>query len=72
MTMAILVKPHEKLVQCRLKAKMTQKQVAEAVGVDQTAISKYERGLFTPTPDKMKKFSKLYGVPIEWLFFEDN
>lgn len=71
MTMAILVKPNEKLIQCRINAKMTQSQVAEMIGVDQTAVSKYERGLFVPTPEKMKKFSKLYKVPIEWLFFED-
>lgn len=69
MIMAIDTKPNLRLVKCRETAKMSQGEVALTIGVDQTAISKYERGLFFPKADKMMKLARLYNVPVEWLFF---
>ena len=39
--------------------KMTQKQVADAVGVDHTMVSKYERKLAKPTLDHLAIIHKL-------------
>lgn len=69
MLMAIETKANLRLVKCRETAKMSQEEVASAIGVDQTAISKYERGMFFPKADKMMKLARLYNVPVDWLFF---
>lgn len=60
-----------RLAECRKSLKLSQREVADFIGVDQTAVSKYEKGNFLPTPDKMKKLSLLYEKPITWLFFSE-
>lgn len=60
-----------RLAECRKSLKLSQREVAVFLGVDQTAVSKYEKGSYLPTPDKMKKLSLLYEKPITWLFFSD-
>lgn len=72
MIMAIETKPNLRLVKCRETAKLSQGEVASTIGVDQTAISKYERGIFFPKADKMIKLARLYNVPVEWLFFSND
>lgn len=43
----------------RLRAEMTQKQLAEAVGVPQSHVSEYEKNIRPIPKDKVKKLSKL-------------
>ena len=43
----------------------TQREVAKAVGVKESAVSKWERGISKPRADKL--LAKLYGCTIEEL-----
>ena len=39
----------------------TQREVAKAVGVKESAVSKWERGIAKPRADKLPKLAELYG-----------
>lgn len=45
----------------------TQREVAEALNVSPSAVSKWERGLGKPQIDKLPAIAKLYGCTIEEL-----
>ena len=45
----------------------TQREVAEIIGVKESAVSKWERGLSKPRADKLPIIAKLYGCTIEEL-----
>lgn len=45
----------------------TQREVAAALGVKESAVSKWERGLSKPRADKLPIIAKLYGCTIEEL-----
>ena len=45
----------------------TQREVAKALGVQESAVSKWERGLAKPRADKLPLIAKLYGCTIEEL-----
>lgn len=47
----------------------TQAEVADAVGIDRTALSRYESGAAVP-PDPVKiALAKYYGVSVESIFY---
>ena len=50
----------------------TQKEVAKALGVKESAVSKWERGLAKPRADKPPQIAKLYGCTIEELLTDDG
>ena len=54
-------KPESKLRKLRKSRGLTQMEVAEKLGVDQSAISCWERGLYSPTKANLKAMSDLYG-----------
>ena len=43
--------------------------VAKSVGVTKSAIAMYERGERVPKDDTKKKFSKLFGTSVEYIFY---
>ena len=45
----------------------TQREVALILGVKESAVSKWERGLSKPRADKLPTLAKLYGCSIEEL-----
>lgn len=49
----------------------TQKELADALFVNQTAISQWERGATRPTAEMQMKLSKLYNVSIDYLLGND-
>ena len=49
----------EKIKKARIKKRMKQEEVAEIIGVHQTAISQYERGARNPT---LKKLNRICDV----------
>lgn len=55
----------------RKKAGMTQKEVAKAVGVDQSAVSFWETGKTAPRSSILLILAKLYGVTVDELL-KDN
>jgi len=58
--------------QIRLSKNMTQKQLAEAVGVDHTIISKYEKGQVSPSADRLEAMAKVLGVSVDALLMNDD
>lgn len=51
----------------RARCQMTQEYVAEAVGVSRQAVSKWEKGLSSPSTTNLLALAKLYGVSVEEL-----
>lgn len=50
----------------------TQREVAKILGVRESAVSKWERGLAKPRADKLPAIARLYGCSIEELLTEDT
>ena len=50
------------LAGARLKAEMTQTELADKVGIRQNMISEYESGKRSLTPSMIKRFSEVLGV----------
>ena len=55
------------LYELRSKANLTQKELANKLGVTNKAISKWENGNAKPTTNKLKKLSVLFNISIEKL-----
>lgn len=45
----------------------SQKDLAQVLFVNQTAVSQWERGVTTPTSQTLIKLSRMYGVSIDYL-----
>ena len=52
----------EKILKLRLDRHLSQQRVANDLGVSQTGISGYERGLFSPTIETVWQFATYYHV----------
>lgn len=58
---------NDRLRQIRIEKGLTQKQVAQAVGVVPTAITNYETGIREPSIDVLKKLCDLFDVSADYL-----
>lgn len=56
---------HEKLQELRKKRGLTQEELAEALYVSRTAISKWESGRGYPSIDSLKEISRYFSVTID-------
>lgn len=56
-----------RLKKARKKLRLTQKQVADKIGIDDTTISKYENDKSEPDIETLKKLANLYEVSPQWL-----
>ena len=52
---------------CRIAAGMLQQEVAEAVGVDRSAVAHWESGKAMPRAEKLITLARLYGCSVEQL-----
>ncbi len=57
----------QRLKHYRIQANLSQKAVAEALNVSDSAISKYEKDKRHLTPEMLKQFAGLYGVSLDTL-----
>lgn len=55
----------EELKAQRLRCKMTQEFVADALGVSRQAVSKWENGAVDPSTSNLLALAKLYGISAE-------
>lgn len=53
----------------RFKAKMTQEDLANEVGITIESISNIERGIYGPSFDTLEKLAAAFNVPVRILFF---
>lgn len=51
----------------RAKRKLTQAEVAEAVGITQAALCRYEDGTRTPTLPVLERFADYYETTLDYL-----
>ena len=56
----------------RKNAGLTQKEVADQIVVDQTAVSFWENGKTFPRASLLSKIAMLYGVTVDELLSEDQ
>ena len=63
---------HEKLQELRKNRGLTQEELAEALYVSRTAISKWESGRGYPSIDSLKEISKFFSVTIDDLLSGEN
>ena len=54
----------------RIKKDMSQKDLAEKIGVSTQAISDFERGVINPSFETMKKISVALEISVDDIFFE--
>lgn len=59
---------HEKLAELRKSKGLTQEELAEALFVSRTAISKWESGRGYPSIDSLKAIAKYFHVTIDELY----
>lgn len=57
----------EVLKEHRIRCKMTQEFVSEAIGVSRQAVSKWENGISDPSTSNLIALAHLYNVPAEEL-----
>lgn len=55
----------------RLAAALTQRQVAEKIGVDAMLVSKWERGRHRPNDENLAALAQMLGREIVW-FYTDH
>ena len=58
---------HEKLQELRKSRNLTQEELAEALFVSRTAISKWESGRGYPSIDSLKEIAKFFCVTVDQL-----
>ncbi len=62
----------EKLIVLREEKGLTQEEAAERLEVSRQAVSRWELGTATPTIEKLKSLSRLYGVPLSTLLDDEE
>jgi len=62
----------EKFKRLREESGLTQAQIAEYLGVDQSYISRYEKNERQLSVDLLEKLSNLFGCPVEYFTSEDS
>lgn len=56
----------------RIQKGLTQKELAERVGLTNQSISDYETGKLNPSYEVMKRISKELDSPVDELFFQNE
>jgi len=62
----------QKITKIRKEKKLSQSDIAQAVGVSRDAISKYERGDIVPSVENAKKMADVLGISLDYLVSEDD
>ena len=58
---------HEKLQELRKRTGITQEELAQALFVSRTAVSKWETGRGTPSMESLKQIANLFHITLEQL-----
>ena len=60
-----------RLVECRIEANLTQKEVGDLVGKKPTTVASWEQGKTLPDIDTLYRLTKYYGKTLSYMFGED-
>lgn len=63
---------NEKIRTARKAAELTHQQVADTLGIDRTAVVKWESGVSRPSLDRLQSYADLVRIPIDWFMHEDD
>lgn len=58
--------------ECRINSKLSQKYVAMTLDVAGPSVSNWESGKTQPTPDNLKRLAALFGVTVDYLLGNDE
>jgi len=61
---------HARIAELRLKASLSQSELAKRCGVDETAVSHWENGVSSPKGSRLPVVAEALGVTIDELFGE--
>lgn len=56
----------------RLAADLTQAQLAAVLGIESMAVSKWERGLHSPSDSNLVALAERLGRPVGWFYTEHD
>lgn len=56
---------------CRVNADLSQKQLAEKLGISRATVVNWEKGKTSPTGVQLLKISKISGIPVNYIFIPD-
>ena len=56
-----------RLKELRQQKNLTQARVADSLSITQQSYARWENGKVTPTPEKLSKIAKFYGVTTDYL-----
>lgn len=63
--------PRISLEAARVNAKLTQKELAELLGVSNVTIVNWEKGKSEPSAAQLRKISELSGIPMDFIFIPE-
>lgn len=61
------VKVGQRFLECRKASNLTQKQVADMLGVSQPVYQRFEKGIFECNYEQLYKLSDIFDVSIDYL-----
>lgn len=64
--------PKISLEAARVNAKLTQKELAEILGVSNATIVNWEKGYTEPSVAHLRKISELSGIPMDFIFVPEQ
>lgn len=63
---------HEKVIKLRKEKHISQKNLADKLGIHVTNMNKYERGLSMPSLETLKRLSTVLDISIDYLLFDEK
>jgi len=61
-----------RLIECRIEANLTQKEVGQIVGKSSNAVASWEQGYSLPDIETLHRLTKYYGKTLEYMFGETD
>ena len=62
----------EKIKKLRQEKGWSQTQLAQKLNTQSQNISRYERGVFTPSTEALAKFAEVFGVSVDYLLSDES
>lgn len=56
----------------RVNAKLTQKELAEILGISNATVVNWEKGNTEPNITQLRKISELSGIPMDFIFMPEK
>lgn len=56
----------------RVNAGLTQKELAEELGISNVTVVNWEKGVTEPTLSQFRKISQLSGIPMDFIYMPDK